>query len=168
MKIEDISIKYKVKRLEEEDINEIYGICKENETYYKYYKETPTLENVKLSFTELPEGKTLRDKYFLGFYYNKELIAVADLIAGYPDVETLFIGWFIMNKKYQKRGIGSEILNEVLSFAKNEGFKRSKLGYIKGNKESEGFWIKNNFIKKEPEIEQEKYTVIIMEKELKC
>jgi RimJ/RimL family protein N-acetyltransferase len=93
----------------------------------------------------LPPGKTKSDKYFLGYFEDDILIAVLDLIIGYPSKNTAYIGLFMMDIKVQGKGIGTKIIEELCEYLKNTGFQRVELAWVKGNPQSEKFWIKNNF-----------------------
>ena len=43
---------------------------------------------------------------------------------------------------------------------------RQKVGFAKGNPQSEAFWTKNGFVRTGVEDVQERYTVVVMEKQL--
>ena len=47
MKIEDLSKKYKVRRLSANDIEEVYHLCSKNTMYYEYCPPFITMEGVK-------------------------------------------------------------------------------------------------------------------------
>lgn len=166
MKIQQLSSRYTVKQFTEEDIPDIYALCKSNPTYYKHMKMEPTPENLKESMTALPRGMTMENKIFAGFYQGGCLIALLDLILGYPDCNTAFIGWFMMHKALQGEGIGSAIVKDILSCVKKEGFSYVRLGYIKGNAESESFWKKNGFLPTGSESKTDDYTIVVMERAL--
>ena len=68
-----------------------------------------------------------------------------DLITAYPDNETAFICFFMLNIKYQHKGIASRIIKESIEFLKIEGYKKIRLGADKGNPQSFSFWKKNGF-----------------------
>ena len=93
----------------------------------------------------VPEGKSPEDKYYLGFFKAGRLIAVMDLISGYPDQETAFIGFFMMNMDMQGQGAGSHIIEEVCACL-NKYFSYIRLGYVKSNEQSRHFWQKNGFM----------------------
>ncbi|WP_077613135.1 GNAT family N-acetyltransferase [Clostridium sp. Marseille-P2415] len=166
LKLDFMSSRYMVKQFKEEDVSNIYALCKRNPTYYKYIKIEPTLENIKEVLTELPPNKTMDDKFFVGFYKDNQLVAILDLITGYPDINTAFISWFMMDQDFQRIGIGTEIIMEILFYLKEENFRYVRLGYIKGNQESESFWIKNKFIPNGIESETDDYTIVVMQREL--
>lgn len=166
IQVQNLSSNYAVKRIMKEDIDALYELCKGNPHYYQHMKMQPTIENLTESMMELPPGKKLEDKYFVGFWENDKLIAILDLIAGYPKEETAFIGWFMMNKAYQGKGLGSEIVQGIWCELGNVGFQKARLGCIKGNFEAQNFWIKNGFVLTGSESAAENYIVIGMEREL--
>ena len=51
-----------------------------------------------------------------------------DLITAYPDDETVFIGFFMLNIKYQHKGIASRIMKESIEYLETEGYKKIRLG----------------------------------------
>lgn len=105
--------------------------------YYEYCPPFITVDGVKADMEALPPGKTYEDKYFIGYYENEMLIAVMDLIVGYPDDITIYIGLFMTNVSLQGKGIGSAIIQELCEYFKVQGYKRVELAWVKGNPQSE-------------------------------
>lgn len=68
-----------------------------------------------------------------------------DLITAYPDDETAFIGFFMLNIKYQHKGIASRIIKESIEYLKTKGHKKIRLGVDKDNPQSISFWKKNGY-----------------------
>lgn len=62
-----------------------------------------------------PPGIVLSDKYFFGFFEREELVAVMDLVDGYPDQRTSYIGFFMMNPDYQGKHVGTAIIMRLRS-----------------------------------------------------
>lgn len=145
MKIEDLSKKYKVRRLSVNDIEEVYHLCSKNTMYYEYCPPFITMEGVKEDMEALPPGKNYEDKFFLGYYENEVLIAIMDLIVGYPNEKTIYIGLLMTNVSIQGRGIGTTIIQELCEYCKMQGYERIELAWVKGNPQSEAFWKKNGF-----------------------
>jgi RimJ/RimL family protein N-acetyltransferase len=54
----------------------------------------------------LPRGKTSKDDYFFGIYLASQMIGCADLLRGYPDEKTAFLGLLLITEPYQNRGLG--------------------------------------------------------------
>lgn len=64
----------KVCKLSEKDIDAMYAICISNPYYFACMKSKPTKASLKEDLTALPMGKSMQDKYFLGFYHQEELL----------------------------------------------------------------------------------------------
>lgn len=150
MKIIDITkltLKYSVRRLTEADAEIIYDLCIGNTQFYKYsWNITPlTIELIKEDLKATPPGKSLSDKYYVGFFDGEKLVAILDLIDGYPEDDVAFIGFFMLAKEYQGKGLGSALVTELFGYLKSIGFKRVRLGIDKENPQSNHFWKKNGF-----------------------
>lgn len=166
MQIELLSKRYKVKQLQENDIPQIYDLCKDNSLYYQYCPPFVTYDSIKEDLNALPKGKTIHEKYYVGFYRDNMLIAVMDVISGYPNEETAYIGFFMVNQKVQNKGVGTAVITEVCQFLKEIGFSYIRLAYVKGNPQSEAFWTKSNFERTGREAETRGCKVVVMQRNL--
>lgn len=164
--IQKLSSHYEVRRLEKENIDQIYDLCKENPLFYEYHPPFVTKESIEDDIKALPPRKEYKDKYFIGFFEGEMLVAFMDLILDYPNEKTAFIGFFMMNRDYQGKGIGTHIIDEAFAYLKEKDFEKVRLAYAKGNPQSEAFWTKNGFLKTGLEIPNDFSGYIIMEKEL--
>lgn len=164
--LENISSNYMVRTLTESDIPMIYELCKGNLTYYHYLKAEPSIDYLKKVFITFPPTKTLDDKYFVGFYKDDQLVAISDFITGYPDLETIYIGWFMVRQDLQGVGIGSELIEDLLCFFKEQSFRYVSLGCIKENTEALVFWLKNKFCLTGSELVTENLTILPLVKKL--
>ena len=88
----------------------------------------------------------MSDKYYVGFYEDKALVAVMDLIDGYPNADIAYIGFFMMNPIYQGNQIGTAIISEVIDYLRSIGKTAVRLAIDKGNPQSTYFWKKNGFM----------------------
>lgn len=143
--ISKLSKRYSVRLLEESDIEMLVEICKQNTVFYEHTEARPTRENFLDDMKATPPGIDLQDKYYFGFFDGRELVAVMDLIDGYPKPETAYIGFFMMNRTYQGKKIGTAIIDEVIDYLKNTGKTSVRLVIDKGNPQSTHFWKKNGF-----------------------
>lgn len=164
MDINNFSKTYEVRRIESDNIDELLELCKNNETYYKYCPPDPTPYSIRSDLRALPPGKEKKDKYYVGFYNNDELIAVSDIIQDYPNDQTVFIGFFMLKKEYQHQGIASKIIEELVECFQEYQFSYIRLAYVVGNKESEGFWLRNKFIPMNLEIDMKDYKVTVLQR----
>lgn len=164
--IRRISARYQVRRLTEGDLPELLALAEGNPTYYKYIRTQPSLENLREDLTALPPGKTLEDKYFLGYFGDGRLCAALDLIVKYPGPETAFVGWFILRKDLQGRGTGTALVKELEAFLKDQGYTSVRLGRAKGNPESEAFWAHNGFTPTGIETDAGDYRIVVLSRDL--
>ena len=166
IELEKISNIFKVKKLNENDINSIYDLCYKNVYYYQVCPPLVTKNSIKNDMYALPPNKQLNDKYYIGFYKEEKLIAIMDIIADYPEKDACYIGLFMVDIEKQNRGIGSKIINELFYYLYNNGFQSIELGYVEQNMQAKRFWLKHGF-----EIigsqQQELFNVICMRKVLK-
>lgn len=160
MNINELSKNYKIRYLNENDSDIIYDLYKDNVQYYKYCPPMVNKQTALDDLKALPPNKEYKDKYYLGYFIKDKLIALLDLIDKYPDDKTIWIGLFMMNKAYQGKGIGSSIINDLSIYIKSLDYKYLKLAWVKGNKQSENFWLKNGFVSSGVEKNKGKYSVI--------
>lgn len=166
MDIQKLSTHYTIRLLQENDIDKIFTLAKNNTLYYEYCPPFVTKESIREDMKALPPKKTAADKYYLGFFDGDNLIAIMDLIIKYPNDDTAFIGLFMVDKTVQGKGIGSSIINECCSHLKRIGFLYIRLGYVEGNPQSRYFWQKNGFEDTGIKTNENKYTVIVLQKKL--
>ncbi|SFN98014.1 Ribosomal protein S18 acetylase RimI [Pseudobutyrivibrio sp. UC1225] len=138
-----MDIKYR--KLTEEDIPSINNLCCKNELYYQFCPPFVTEESIKADMEGLPPGKTSDDKYYVGYFENNKLIAVMDLIYGYPAEDTAYVGFFMTDDSVQKKGVGTRIIKELTAELCKKGFAQIKLAWVQGNPQAEHFWHKNGF-----------------------
>lgn len=166
MKIQDLTTKYDIRKLNETDIETIYQLMQGNPLFFHYCPPMATHQSILDDMKALPPRTTDEDKYYIGYFKDGCLVAVMDLILNFPNRETAFIGFFMMNKEFQGRGIGTEIINECCLCLKGEGYQHIRLGFAKGNPQSEAFWSKNGFKRTGVEDVQERYTVVVMQRSI--
>ncbi|KSV59806.1 GNAT family N-acetyltransferase [Acetivibrio ethanolgignens] len=165
IEIRKFSKVYDVRKLNINDVEMIYTFCKSNTQYYEYCGKDISTELIESDIKITPPGIPMEQKYYIGFFENNLLVAIMDLIDGYPDDNTAFIGFFMMNSQLQGTGIGSKIISEVLNYLKGKGFEMCRLGIDKDNPQSNHFWRKNGF-KVVREVVQEEGTILIAERQL--
>ena len=85
MNISSLSQTYSVRILSETDVQQVLRLYEGNPQYFAEMSSYPTLEGVYNDMTALPPGKMPKDKCFLGFFEGDVLVAVVDLIKGFPD-----------------------------------------------------------------------------------
>ena len=73
------------------------------------------------------------------------MIALLDLIAGFPEPDTAWIGWLILDQSCQGRGLGSRLVEALLEGLSGAGFAQVKLAYVQSNPQSQAFLAEKRF-----------------------
>ena len=94
------------------------------------------------------------------------MVAILDIVRGYPEEYIVYIGWFMVNKDMQGKGIGREIIDKVIEVLRNVAFHAVMLGCIKDNVEAYRFWTNNGFENTGNEMDTGDYILVEMRKEL--
>ncbi|MCI9531352.1 MAG: GNAT family N-acetyltransferase [Lachnospiraceae bacterium] len=158
--------KYVARRLRDCDVQDVFRLCHGNRLYYEYCPPMVTKESIKEDMLALPPNIGQEDKFYIGFYDGKKLIAVLDLINGYPEQGMAYIGFFMMDAAIQGRGVGSEIISGLCESLKRAGFTSVRLAWVKGNPQAEHFWLKNLFVALKETTGNVPGTVILAERTL--
>lgn len=145
MEIKNLSNIFEVRKLTTEDVEIVYEMSCKNKIFYQYHPPFVTKESIMNDMKALPPDKGDDDKFYVGFFEKESLVAIMDLILDFPAEKIAFIGLFMTNIQYQNKGIGSEIISEIVTQLKLLGYKKMRLGVDKGNMQSYSFWSKNNF-----------------------
>ncbi len=143
--IKKLSSHYNTRALDEADADMILEVCQQNALFYEYTEAQPTGEQIQNDMKLTPPGIDPSAKYFVGFFNDQDLVAVMDLIDGYPKPRIAYIGFFMMNRKYQGKQIGTEIIGGVTAYLTTIGKTAVRLAIDKGNPQSTHFWKKNGF-----------------------
>ena len=73
------------------------------------------------------------------------MVALLDLITGYPEKDDAFIGWFMVDGHLQRQGIGSRIFADVRAAMSAQGYDYLSLFCEKENAEAVAFWKAQGF-----------------------
>lgn len=144
MKISLFSSRFQVRKLTEADLEQVLALYQTNPLYFEHFPPLPSLESLANDLVDCPPGKSLSDKYFLGFWEHNRLVAILDLIDGYPTAEIAYIGLFMVDANLSGQGLGSRIMAELLTQLAIS-FKKVRLGYVESNPQSSHFLPKVGF-----------------------
>ena len=168
MELSFFSNQYKVRRMDQTDVTDIYLLCRKNSLYYQYCPPFVTKESILDDMKALPPNKEMSDKYYIGYYKGEELVAVMDFVMAYPDKKSAFIGFFMTAVSVQNMGIGSGIIDDLCRYLTEIGLSYVRLGWVKGNSQAEHFSHKNSFRETGITYDTDNYTVIVARRALKC
>lgn len=152
MDLQAFSARYRVRALGEGDVEEILALCAANPLFFRYHPPAATRQSIREDLRALPPGRTMADKFYLGFFAPEgaegpeRLAAVLDLVLGWPRVDTAYLGLFMVAGPLQGRGVGSGIVAGCLARLAALGFSTVRLAVDEGNPQSLAFWQKNGFV----------------------
>jgi len=164
LNISNFSNQYKVRLIEDTDVPQVYMLCRRNPLYYQYCPPFVTEDSIRKDMAALPPGKTADDKYYAGYFDGQRLIAVMDIIMGFPDADTSLIGFFMTDASIQNKGVGSRIVTDLCTYLSQLGISCIRLGWVKGNPKAEHFWHKNGFIETGISSKTNDYTIIVAQR----
>lgn len=142
---------YRCIRLTKKHRDDIYNLEKSNTYYYDILlNHSVTPEESLSDIDSIPEGFPRSQKFFFGIYQENQLIAVIDYLVGYnlehtDDIQTLWIGFFMVHKEYQRSGIGQRIIDAFIHTAKENTIHKIQLACIEGNEQGIPFWSSFGF-----------------------
>ncbi len=168
MEIGKLSGAYRVCALGEGEIGSVLELCRGNPLFYEHCPPAPTAESIARDMVVLPPRTRPEDKYYLGFYEGRKLVAVLDLILNYPNTQTAFIGFFMVAADRQNRGVGSALVRDILDCLDGWGYEFTRLAYVLGNPQSRAFWLKNGFAETGVRTSTEDYTMVVMQRSNRC
>ena len=141
--IEALSTTFDVREVHDSAVTDVQLLARSNHRYWRELGVRPTTAAVTAIIKDVPEGAT--EKHFLGFYdENEGLVAVMDLIVGYPDATGALIRWFTVAADRHRQGIGSQLFADVRASLAAQGITHLTLQVP----EQEGplaFWTEQGF-----------------------
>jgi GNAT superfamily N-acetyltransferase len=90
-----------------------------------------------------PPDFDIRGKRGLGLWDGSRLVAFIDVLLGYPDPRTAYVGLLVVHGACQRRGLGRHLHRSLLNALQQEGsIERLRVGIISRDEgASEPFWI---------------------------
>ena len=143
--IRALGIGYDVRRLTEADVSDVFALAKGNRRFYRAIGVRPSRARLTEVISDVPEGAGPNDKYIVGFYDEGDLVAVLDLITGYPQASEAFIGWFMVDADLQRRGVGSQIFADVRAAMQAQGYNRLEVACPEASEPGLAFWRAQGF-----------------------
>ncbi len=83
--------------------------------------------------------------FCIGFSYEDKPVAFLSIIEEYPEKETLYIGLFLMNEHFKRKGIGTKIITGLINEAFKADYKSLKLSVQENNISGYSFWKRLGF-----------------------
>lgn len=142
-----------------------FDIYLQNRAYFWLMNDEPTHATVKNAFQLLPSGFPRERKKFLLIYEGPVAVAVSDLLIGFPEKDTLMIGFLLVGPK--GRGHGTRIVEEIMQRFAAAEINKVRIGVLEENLRAFRFWKQSGFVVKEKKmtaVDSKQEAVIVMEK----
>ena len=165
--IQSLGTSYDVRRLDETDISDVVLLARTNRRFYRTLGIKPPRARLTEVVSNVPEGSPDAETYFVGFFDDDNyLVAVLDLICGYPEQDDAFIGWFMVDANLQGQGVGSGIFADVRASMKAQGYDHLELKCPKASESARSFWESQGFEEHGAEEFNGTYAVISMARDI--
>ncbi|MFB2866409.1 GNAT family N-acetyltransferase [Aeromonas sp. MdU4] len=92
-----------------------------------------------------PPGLPLSAKHLIGRWEEGELTAVIDLLRGYPNPDTAYLGLLLVGEPWQGAGRGQALYLHACTLARSWGAARLRLSVIASNEAALAFWRRRGF-----------------------
>ena len=129
----------------------IDNLCKYESLFYsntEYYLITDGRPATKQDCIETVEFGSDYPKdmcYCIGISSGNKAVALISFFEGYPEVDTLYIGLFLMNEQFKRKSIGTKIMASLIDEAFISNYARIKLSVQDNNISGFSFWKKLGF-----------------------
>ena len=180
--VQSLGTAYDVRRLTEADITDVIMLARSNRRFYRQLGIRPSRARLTEIVSNIPKGGDYAGStqgmeaavgasdvstYFVGFYdADDELVAVLDLICGYPEENGAFIGWFMVDADLQGQGVGSSIFADVRASLKAQGYDHLELRCPKASESALSFWEGQGFEQAECEFSGAGYDVVELTRDI--
>ncbi len=137
---------YEFREGSEENLDEIFELQRENASYFAaIQRHEVTREECRADFTAAPPDFPLEQKYYRAVYARGSCIAILDYLEGYPKGDTVYIGYLMVAKEQQDKGIGRKINEAFMRAARQAGYGKIKLACYRANETGYRFWRRNRY-----------------------
>jgi len=126
---------YTVRLMRPNDEAQIQALFESDPDYFRIVQGAPPgPAETKDLMSDLPEGKECCDKFvYIVFDRHGVVIAVVDLIRGYPSDEIWFLGLLFVAPANRNMGLGTRVLEAICVHVRQQGGLAIRLGVVREN-----------------------------------
>ncbi|GGW33428.1 hypothetical protein GCM10011452_22450 [Gemmobacter lanyuensis] len=97
-------------------------------------------------FTDAPPGIDPATSLRLGLFMADRLVGKVDVAFGYPMEQDAYIGLMIFDPATRGQGLGTRLLREVETRARQRGATRLLIAALEANEKGRAFWQREGFV----------------------
>lgn len=106
----------------------------------------PVASAAQSMITALPPDKGYKDKFVFNIYCDKNPIGCVDLVRGYPDKETAWIGLLLIDERFHRQGLGREAYEKTEQQLRDwPEIRHIGISVVATNDIAVPFWLKMGF-----------------------
>ena len=98
--------------------------------------------------TALPPGRAVDDKFFFALVKDDRVAGMIDIIRGYPEPATWFLGFLYLAKDARGKGAGRSALQALYGWVRTQGGSALRLGVVEGNTRARWLYATEGFVYK--------------------
>ena len=126
------------------EVRRLYDRCR---AFFELISEKGLTEDApERLFVGRPPALPQKNKVVLGIYQDEQLAGVFDILLGYPNAETGFIGLFLLDPDNREMGLGSRAYIQVEAWFQQLGMTEVQLSVQMNNAVGRRFWEKHGFV----------------------
>ena len=94
---------------------------------------------------ELPKELAKEGKFVFGLFLGEEMIGCADVLRGYPVLETAFLGLLLIREPWQRRGLGTAAYAHLELQIRGRDWQSVRLAVVEAIVAAMDFWYRLGF-----------------------
>ncbi|SDC19162.1 GNAT family N-acetyltransferase [Acinetobacter boissieri] len=129
------------------DIAQLQSVYNASTDYFQIVLgHLPNNDATHQDLLAVPQGCSLDAKFFYGIYEKTQMIGCIDLIRGYPNENTIFIGLLLFITTRQGLGYGPQSLEFIIQQAIQWNCHQLRIAVVASNVKALAFWLREGFI----------------------
>jgi len=137
----------RIRQLFESDIPLLQQLCVECSDFHQLTMGTlPSNHEGADIMLDCPPGKSPEDKVVFGIFSAQgQLVGVVELLRGYPQANTWFIGLMLLHPQWRGVNLGRDVLEWVEQYSKANCAQKLAIAVLEVNPRGHKFWQDNGF-----------------------
>jgi RimJ/RimL family protein N-acetyltransferase len=107
----------------------------------------PSEGDAREIFEQVPPQSTGVTKLPIGIFNSERLVGVLDVLRGYRTNSEWYIGFMLLASSFRDQGLGTEIHNEFVRYARSAGAHHLLLAVLEANESARKFWLRLGYRK---------------------
>ena len=133
-------------RLEERDLPGLLRLCLSCTAFYELIEGQPATETTAAEILGPLDSEYAHGvKHVWGVRRGGQLIAVAELLQGHPDVRDWYFGLLLIDPDQRRKGLGTQFSAAILNWIGDLGGSTVRLVVQQQNADARSFWERQGF-----------------------